>query len=268
MAGEISPPDRPVGTNLDFRRYQTDKLRSVIEDILSVRGNLAFFMRTLFLVWIMGPVTMPLLFADSETWIRTLWGVYGAFSFFFIALGFAIFITKRRMLRNMVNIVDVLFEACDKVLNDIGDMKSRGVEITAVTLVSGVNASVIQPVVEGVLRSKLGFLSTPLLRIYQSTFKKIIQAIETTLTKIAKEEDQLIAADDAAQRKSGDGSGTIIQRAENATLRLKDSMKRARESSIRTATKITQFAVIPSFSLAAVLLLIAFIPVLLAKIQD
>jgi hypothetical protein len=268
MTGEIAPHDHPNFSNLDYRRYQTDKLRSVIEEILSVTGNFAFFMRTLFLVWIIGPVIMPLLFADSETWAKALWSLYGAFSFFFIALGFGIFMTKRRMLRNMVSIVDVLFEACDTVLNDIGDMKNRGVEITAVTLVSRVNATVIQPVVEGVLRSKLGFLSTPLLRIYQSTFKKIIQAIETTLTKIAKEEDQRIAADDAGRRKTDDESTTLIQRAENATLRLKDSMKRARESSILTASKIIQFAVIPSFSLAAILLFIAFIPVLLAKIQD
>lgn len=268
MTGEISPQDGPVGSHLDFRRYQTDKLRWVIEDILSVRGNLAFFMRTLFLVWIMGPVIMPLLFSDSETWVRALWGLYGAFSFFFIALGFAIFITKRRMLSNMVNIVDVLFAACDQVLNDIGEMKNRGVEITAVTLVSGVNTSVIQPVVEGVLRSKLGFFATPLLRIYQGTFKKIIRAIETAVAKMAKEENQRFATGDDGQNISGNRSETLTQRAENATLRLKASMKRARESSIRAASQITKFAMIPSFLLAAVLLLVAIIPVLLAKIQD
>jgi hypothetical protein len=252
-------------TNMDFGRYQTDELRLSIEQILSITGNLAFFLRTLFIVWVMGPIIMPLLFPGSDTWIRVVWSLYGAFSFFFIALGLGIFFTKRRLLRNITSIVDIIFEVCAKVLDDLGHIRGRGVGVTAVSLVSKVDRSVIRPVVEGILRSKLGFFSRPLIYMYKNTIGSIIKVTENTLAQMAVEADQGIAEDNASRLESGEKSKDFIRRAEDATLRLKEFIQRVHEVSINTAHKITKFAIIPSFLLALAIFFVAILPALLTK---
>jgi hypothetical protein len=253
-------------TNMDFGRYQTDELRRSIEQILSITGNLSFFLRTLFIVWAMGPIIMPLLFPGSDTWIRIVWSLYGAFSFFFIALGLGIFFTKRRLLRNITSIVDIIFEVCTKVLDDLGHIRSRGIGVTAVSLVSKVDSSVIRPVVEGILRSKLGFFSRPLIYMYQNTIGSIIKVTENTLAQMAAEADQGISAEDESRLTSGEKPKVFIQRAEDATLRLREFIKLTHEVSINTAHKITRFAMIPSFLLALAIFFVAILPALLSKI--
>lgn len=253
-------------TNMDFSRYQTEELRQSIEQILSITGNLAFFLRTLFIVWVVGPIIMPLLFPASDTWIRVVWSFYGAFSFFFIALGFGIFFTKRRLLRNITSIVDIIFQVCAKVLDDLGHIRSRGVGATAVSLVSKVDSSVIRPVVEGILRSKLGFFSRPLIYMYKNTIGNIIKVTENTLAQMAAEADQGIAEENESRLNSGEKSKDFLQRAEDATLRLREFIKLTHEVSIKTAHKITRFAMIPSFLLALAIFFVAILPALLSKI--
>lgn len=265
MAEKISLFEHENLSKVNFARYQTDELRMAIEEILSITGNLAFFIRTVLLVWVTGPIIMPLLFPYSATWVKVMWSFYGALSFFFIAVGLGIFFTKRRLLQNILNIVDIIFEVCGSVLDDLGRIRSRGVGITAVTLVSSVDASVIRPVVEGILRSKLGFLSRPLLWMYEGTIGSIIQVIEKTLTEMAAKEDQSIEQDNEYLLKSGDEPISLIQRAEDSTQRLRDFIGLAQEVSMKAASKITKFAMIPSFLISFVFFLITFLPVLFAK---
>lgn len=265
MAEEIALRENENLSKVDFSRYQTDELRMAIEEILSITGNLAFFIRTLLLVWVIGPIIMPLLFPDSTIWIKVVWSFYGAFSFFFIAVGLGFFFTKRRLLHNILSIVDIIFEVCGRVLDELGQIRSCGVGVTAVALVSNVDKSVIRPVVEGILRSKLGFLSRPLLWMYEGSIGSIIQIIEKTLTEMAAKEDQRIAEDNDSRLHFGKEPKSIIQRTEDATLRLRDFMKRAHDVTMKAASKITKFAMIPSFLLALVIFLIAILPVLLTK---
>ena len=176
------------------------------------------------------------------------------------------FFTKRRLLRNMQSIVDIIFDVCDRVLDDLGNVKSHGIGITAVILVSNVDSMVIRPVVEGVLRSKLGFLSRPLLWMYRGTIGRIIKVIENTLIRMADEDDEDIAGEDDIKLETGEESKSLIQHAENATMKLKDFMKSAHEVSLIAVRKITKYAMIPSSILTFVFLIIAFLPAMLAKI--
>lgn len=266
ISKEPASGDNESILKVNFNQYQTDELRTAIEEILSITGNITFFLRTLMLVWVTGPIIMFLLFTDSAVWVRLIWSFYGALSFFFLAVSFGIFFTKRRLLRNMQSIVDVIFEVCCKVLDDLGHIRSRGIGITAVTLVSNVDSSVIRPVVEGVIRSKLGFLSRPLLWMYRGTIGKIIEIIENTLAKMAAEEDEGITEQDNPQPDSEEQPKNLIQLAENATLSLRDFIKSAHEVSLTAARKITKYAMIPSFLLSLVFFMIAFLPVLIVKI--
>ena len=103
MTEEIALAEDVNLFKVDLSCYRTNELRVAIEETLSIHGNLIFFMRTLLLVWIIGPIIMALLFSDNTAWITAVWSIYGAISFFFIAMGLGIFFTKRRLLGNIIS---------------------------------------------------------------------------------------------------------------------------------------------------------------------
>ena len=102
--------------------------------------------------------------------------------------------------------------------------------------------------------------------MYKGTVGGVIQVIETTLTKMAADVDQRVAEDNVMRRESGRETKNLVDRAEHATLQLRDFMKQAQITSLKTAEKVTKYAMIPSFLLALGIFLISILPVLIARI--
>ncbi|MEO1480957.1 MAG: hypothetical protein AAFU77_02545 [Myxococcota bacterium] len=251
---------------VDFERYQTDELRSSIEDILSVAGNVVFFLRTLFVTWLMGPIVMLVVFRESSWWVQLLWTAYGLTTFLLLGVATGIFFTQRRLLRNIVGIVDVIFEVSDKVLEDIGGLESRGVGATTAMLVSTVDGAVIRPVVEAVLTARFGFFARPLKWMYRGTISRTVAAIESALLAWGEKTDEEIQRDNAEREAAGDVPKTVLARARDMTMRVREFSAAARSVAIATAESVTRFALVPAFLLSTITAALALGPPLLSPL--
>jgi len=252
-------------TNIDYKKYRTEDLKSTISEILNISGNVAFFAKIFVPIWVIGPIIVPILFFNCNICVKFVWSMYGALCFFFIAAGVAVFFIQSRILKNSLKIVDIIFKVSLKVLNDLSNVGENGIVETAIALVSNVNNSVIQPIIEGLFHAKLGVFSSPVLWIYKGTIGKIMNFVEKTVKKIASSQDNNIQDSDNSNNLKTKSKG-LVKHAGDTTLKLKVFMNKAHENSMKTSLKLTKLSLLPSLMFTLTATYITFFIVVLVKV--
>lgn len=232
--GDDAAQFRETIQGVDLSRYQTEELRTSIAEILSVTSTVLYSLKVGGPIWLLGTIATTIALAQLEPWHAILGGVYAAVAFIFVSALVAFFFAARRGLRNLTRIVDVIFQSCSAVVDDLGEVRNRGLASSAVTLVSTVDSGVIAPVVEAVLHAQLGYFSKPLIWVYRSAFERLIAAIESALTREASKEQGL-----------DEENHGVLDQVAGGTSRLREIICRYRVVALRTGQVVGFWALVP-----------------------
>ena len=161
---------------IDYSAYEKAELRASIETILSVPGTVLFFLRVVLLSFPLCELLITWSFREKGwlTFASAVGGGLIASLVFAVLLG--ITLCLRRILTEMVKVIDSTLEIVGQVVADIGAGGDDGVIKTTACVFGAVSRNLVLPIVESVVRAQLGFFGRPLLWVYRKVFVKAVDA--------------------------------------------------------------------------------------------
>lgn len=180
----VMPAEKParvsdlpsVDERIDYEQYERPQLRESIESLLSVAATLKVFGLCLL-------VTFPMIWGlIAVLFLGRGWLVFGgATAGGFVIAGVlsllaAMLLVARKILAETVRMVDETFGIVATIVKDIGAARAQGVVGTTAAVFRGVNRHLVLPIVEGSVRARFGWFSSPILWLYRGVFLRTIDA--------------------------------------------------------------------------------------------
>lgn len=162
---------------IDFKKYRSTELLQSLTDLIDVRGIYARSILKILLVALITVILVIVCFWNRCSFpILSGTVVAGFFAGCIIGALYAIITVIRQSLGNMIMIVDRLLELTKTVAGDVRAMTIGETEMpTAAQLVKGVYGEVVLPMVETVIREKLGAAGRPVMFLYRMTLGQLVR---------------------------------------------------------------------------------------------
>ena len=190
--------------DIDYSKYHRPEIQESVERILSVRKNGLYFGTIVFLAWVAATLSAVILFREEEMiWIIVIAFVAMVAGFFW-AISVGAMMATRRVINEVVRLVEIAGDITSQILADMGDVREKGLALTAATVFEGVSTHVIVPTVESVIRSQLGLLAIPLMWIYRGTIQRLSRSITRAMVKKGKQLDEHLAQANASPEATGE----------------------------------------------------------------
>jgi hypothetical protein len=186
-------PEQATLSDIDFSAYVRPDLFSSVEKILGVRESLFYCVRVAAFSWlVMLGITGWWLHEQGWTILVSTVFAVGIVGFLTSVL-LGVILTVRRLLDEIVHLLDISLEIVGRVMLDIADVQDRGLALTAATVLEGVSNEIIVPTIESVINAKLGFLGKPILWVYRGTFVRVTKQAARILVKYGETIDNRFA---------------------------------------------------------------------------
>ena len=250
----------PPGGQIDFTKYQTAALAERLTELLSVPGALRRIAETTFLVLILTAFVCSLIFTFSE--ITLLPGLvlsaYSLVAGFFLGLLLGLLRILSKTLHNIESILALVLEVTGKVATDYEQVQTGKSQLpSGGELVEQVYTGVVLPALEKVVANLFGPLSTPLLWLYRRTIGSAVHYVvkRVAAIQITSESAQLL------KEKTKSGLASVSNYSETITNYTASAMQVVNN----IGRKIRFYAMLPTYALFILALVLATAPILVVR---
>jgi len=239
--------------DVDYSKYNSPELRQSIESILSVGRTLNFQLSVIALAFPIGLSLIVWTFWDKGRLPVAASVLVGPFVSMSLAILLATTLSARRILNEILNVIDRTLDIVAKILGDVGAFRDEGLAKTTASIFGGVSRNLVLPIAENVVRNQLGPFGRPLLWLYRRVFAR---AVDYTTTAILSSAGRLLAAEKSdADESHPDGSAEDTSDDEVTGSLVGDKIAAGVESADAFLQSIRPFVVGASRKLMAAVLL-------------